>query len=166
MMCPDCGYAFPSKEKEKREHEEKAANVAILSGEVVKEDVQVTHVEYQVWAKRGAPEGAPKTVRVTYYTDDMLVSYSEWLCPEHTGYARQKFEKWWRAHAVEGIPLPSTAEEACEHAFAGLIRPTTQITVKRISGQRYPEVVDWVLGEVQPPTASEEVFDGYDDLPF
>ena len=43
--------------------------------------------------KRGAPAGHPKTLRVDYQVGFNDVA-SEWVCPEHTGYARWKFEKW------------------------------------------------------------------------
>ena len=177
MLCPECGYAFPHKEKEKREHEEHAANAAILSGEVTVEKYPVAYTDYCVWTKRNAPPGTPKTVRVTYFTSmpsmvgetplyGQTENYSEWLCPEHTGYARQKFEKWWRSHTLEGTPLPRTAEEVVEHSWAGMLRETEEITVKRVAGSRYPEITGARLGgfrETEQPVNGEEDFD---DIPF
>ena len=174
MMCPECGYEFPRPEKERREHEDRAANVGIISGEVVVEDYDVHHVDFCVWEKRGAPPDAPKTVRVSYYAD-MTLSFSEWLCPEHRGYARSKFEKWWREHAAPECPMPQTAEEACEHFFAGMVRPTRKVTVRREAGKRYPEIVGYELGELgedrQPgqdggtPDWYDEANE-FDDIPF
>ena len=147
MLCPECGYEFPRKEKEQRLHDERAANVGVISGEVVLDDFEVQHVDFCVWEKRGAPPDAPKTVRVTYYAD-MTTTFSEWLCPEHRGYARSKFERWWREHAAPECPMPRTAEEVCEHFFAGMVRPTRKITVRREAGKRYPEIVGCELGEL------------------
>ena len=112
MLCPTCGYQWPRKEPERKAHEATAARAGILSGEVTIEKFPVKHTIYQVWEKRGAPPDAPKTVRVTYDID-YLTHYSEWLCPEHTGYARRKFEKWWREHAHPDCPMPRSAEEVC-----------------------------------------------------
>ena len=171
MLCPECGYQWPRKEPERKSHEATAAKVGILSGEVTVEKFPVQHTSYQIWEKRGAPPDAPKTVRVTYDID-YLTHYSEWLCPEHTGYARRKFEKWWREHANPDCPMPRTAEEVCEHDFAGMIREVKEITVRFVSGQKYPEIAGYELGDfplVQSGQGAqgEEVSDeDWDDIPF
>ena len=171
MLCPDCGYQWPRKEPERKSHEATAAKVGILSGEVTVEKFPVQHTSYQVWEKRGAPPDAPKTVRVTYDVD-YLTHYSEWLCPEHTGYARRKFEKWWREHANPDCPMPRTADEVCEHDFAGMIREVKEITVRFVSGQKYPEITGYELGDFPLVQAGqdaqgEEVSDeDWDDISF
>ena len=172
MLCPDCGYQWPRKEPERKSHEATAAKVGILSGEVTVEKFPVQHTSYQVWEKRGAPPDAPKTVRVTYDVD-YLTHYSEWLCPEHTGYARRKFEKWWREHAHPDCPVPRTAEEVCEHEFTGMLREVKEITVRFVSGQKYPEITGCELGDFPDAGSSSagsgEEGDGYedwDDIPF
>ena len=169
MLCPTCGYQWPRKEPERKSHEAVAARTAILSGEVTTEKFPVMHTTYQVWEKRGAPPGAPKTVRVTYDID-YLTHYSEWLCPEHTGYARRKFEKWWREHAHPDCPMPQSAEEVCEHDFAGMIREVKEITVRFVSGQKYPEILGCELGEfpIMERGSGEEGGgdEDWDDIPF
>lgn len=171
MLCPDCGYQWPRKEPERKSHEATAAKVGILSGEVTVEKFPVQHTSYQVWEKRGAPPDAPKTVRVTYDVD-YLTHYSEWLCPEHTGYARRKFEKWWREHANPDCPMPRTAEEVCEHDFAGMIREVKEITVRFVSGQKYPEITGNELGDFplvqagQGAQGEEASDENWDDIPF
>ena len=173
MLCPTCGYQWPRKEPERRAHEATAARAGILSGEVTIEKFPVKHTIYQVWEKRGAPPDAPKTVRVTYDID-YLTHYSEWLCPEHTGYARRKFEKWWREHAHPDCPMPRTAEEVCEHEFAGMLREAKEITVRFVSGQKYPEITGCELGDyaidrrlAESNENGEELSDeDWDDIPF
>ena len=171
MLCPTCGYQWPRKEPERKAHEATAARAGILSGEVTTEKFPVKHTMYQVWEKRGAPPDAPKTVRVTYDID-YLTHYSEWLCPEHTGYARRKFEKWWREHAHPDCPMPRTAEEVCEHEFSGMLREVKEITVRFVSGQKYPEITGCELGEFPlvesgQNTQGEELSDeDRDDIPF
>ena len=171
MLCPTCGYQWPRKEPERKAHEATAARAGILSGEVTIEKFPVKHTIYQVWEKRGAPPDAPKTVRVTYDID-YLTHYSEWLCPEHTGYARRKFEKWWREHAHPDCPMPRTAAEVCEHEFSGMLREVKEITVRFVSGQKYPEITgcelgDFPLVESGQNTQGEELSDeDWDDIPF
>lgn len=173
MLCPECGYEFPRKDAERRSHEAQAARTAILSGEVTVETHNVSHVDYQVWEKRGAPPDAPKTVRITYYFD-MLHSVSEWLCPEHRGYARSKFERWWQEHGHHDAFTPVKAEDVCELEFMGMIREVKSVTIRRVSGEKYPEVVGYELGEFplerrigEGGISGEEGFEeDIDDLPF
>ena len=171
MLCPECGYQWPRKEPERKSHEATAAKVGILSGEVTVEKFPVQRTSYQVWEKRGAPPDAPTTVRVTYDVD-YLTHYSEWLCPEHTGYARRKFEKWWREHAHPDCPMPNTADEVCEHDFAGMIREVKEITVRFVSGEKYPEITGCELGDFplmqsgQNTLGEEATDEDWDDIPF
>ena len=171
MLCPECGYQWPRKEPERKAHDGTAARVGILSGEVTTEKFPVMHTTYQVWEKRGAPPGSPKTVRVTYEVD-YLHSFSEWLCPEHTGHARRKFEKWWREHAHPDCPPPRTAEEVCEDEFTGLLREVKEITVRFVSGEKYPEVTGCELGDFSMNTRIEQERqeggddEDWDDIPF
>ena len=169
MLCPECGFEFPRKEKEQREHEDRASNCGVISGEVTVDEYEVQHTDWQVWEKRGAAPDAPKTVRVTYFVD-MIHTFSEWLCPEHHGYARSKFDKWWNEHAHPDTGRPTSAEDVCEHFFAGMVRPVRKITVRHTAGQRYPEIVGYELGEFgedrenSPFVADDDV--DYDDIPF
>ena len=143
------------------------ADDGCLSGEVTEEEYEVKNVDYNVWLKRGAPPEAPHTVRVTYRLD-LLHSVSEWLCPEHTGYARRKFEKWWREHALPDCPMPVTAEDVCEFAFMGMLRKVEKIKVRTVSGEKYPNVIGYELGDAPANDASAESVDAddVDDIPF
>ena len=127
-------------------------------------------MDFCVWEKRGAAPDAPKTVRVTYYVD-MINSFSEWLCPEHHGYARSKFDRWWSEHAHPDCGRPTSAADVCEHFFAGMVRPVRKITVRFTAGQRYPEIVGYELGEFgegreeTPGIVNDDDID-VDDIPF
>ena len=177
MLCPDCGYQWPRKEPERKQLEATAARTGILSGEVSVEKFRVARTNYQVWEKYGAPPDAPRTVRVTYEID-YLRRYSEWLCPEHTGYARRKFEKWWREHARPECPTPATAREVCEDESAGMLREVKEITVRFVAGEKYPEITGCELGDFPAAPAEEEAapaegaqdeevaYEDWDDIPF
>ena len=183
-ICKVCGYEFPIIERERKMHEAHADNAAILSGEVSMNSYEVINTAYQVWKKRGAADDAPRTVRVTYRCkphegelgsiyDSNALYFSEWVCPEHTGYARQKFEKWWNARVASGIFKPFKAEEVCEAGFAGLLRPVMKINVKRIAGKQYPDIIGYEFGDFIDPeerrNEDEEMDAGeedWDDVPF
>ena len=143
--CPDCGHEFPPPEKEK--HATKASNAGILTGQATDTDYDVSDVYYFVHAKRGADEGHPRTMRVEYRVgfDDY---HSEWVCFEHTGYARAKAEAWWRARSAE--PVPDSAERAVELADAGALAETSVITVRSVAGEKYDRITDYQLGPIPP----------------
>ena len=104
------------------------------------------NVYYCVHEKRYADPDAPKTMRIDYEVgiNDFR---SEWVCPEHTGYARGKFEKWWKNRAALGCPIPSTAREAVALANDGLLAVPQSITVKSVAGEKFDRITKCVLGE-------------------
>jgi DNA repair protein RadD len=140
-ICPDCGYAFPPPERQK--HDAKASTAGILSGDVTTNEYLVKDVLYSVHVKRGAPPEHPKTLRVDYEIGFNWF-ISEWVCPEHTGYARWKFEKWWKTRS-DAAP-PKTAEDAAALAQEGALAVTTAITCRHVAGEQHEQVVGHVLG--------------------
>ena len=155
--CPCCGYVFP------REKDD-ASTDAVISGEAREEEFAVDNVFCCEHRKRGWREGDPVTVRIDYRVG-LLGTYSEWVCPEHTGYAREKFEKWWRRHVVQpDEPPPATAREAAWLLSEGMMRPVERIRVRTVSGRNFPEIT-CVFGEV-PSYADDPADADFDDLPF
>ena len=144
-VCPDCGYEFP--EKNQRKHEVTAPTEGILSGQVTTEELPVHEARYFVHRKKGAPEDATKTMRVDY-----RVGYhqyqSEWICFEHTGWARKTAEAWWRKRS--NALVPETAVEAVGLGNAGALCETKSITVRSIAGEEYPRIIGYKLGEKPP----------------
>jgi DNA repair protein RadD len=141
--CPQCGYEFPPPERQT--HDAKASTAAVLSGAVTTETFAVQDVFFSVHTKRGAGDDAPKSMRVDYKVGWHRFK-SEWVCFEHTGFARQKAVAWWRKRSRE--PVPATAAEAVEVAKAGGLAPTTSITVRSVSGEDYDRITDHQLGPI------------------
>jgi len=168
MTCPNCGHQFPQPEKRIR-IESEASTLGPISGEVTTETLEVTDVEYEPWTKRNAPPGAPRTVRVTYWCG-LNERYSEWICPEHTGFARMKFEKWFLARrASDDVKVPATVDDFLELEFMGMVKKTKDITLRRVTGERYPDVVASTPGDLPDNSPfREDAFDeeDFDDLPF
>ena len=143
--CPECGYVFPPKENNDK-MTQTASSAGVISGQVDYTDYEVLDVYYCVHEKRGADPDAPKTMRVDYQVGFNEFK-SEWVCPEHTGYARGKFEKWWHERAALGCPMPGSAREAVSLANEGLLAAPELITVKTIAGERFERITGWRLKE-------------------
>jgi len=144
-VCPGCGHAFPPREAK---HETAATGGAVLSdGDgATRAAERVIGTSYFVHRKRDDPAARP-TMRVEY-----RVGFNryrrEWVCFEHTGYARRKAEHWWRARSLE--PVPAGVEEAVELAEAGALAEARTITVEKKPGDAWERVVGHDLAE-RPP---------------
>ncbi len=160
--CPDCGYEFPKPER--ANHDAQASTESVLSGQVSESVYAVRDVLYSVHVKQGADESAPKTMRVDYKVGFYQFK-SEWVCFEHSGYARWKAEMWWRARSFD--PVPATAEEAVALANCGALAQTKSITVRSVAGERFDRIVDHELGE-KPEPLPREMTSRYDpdEIPF
>ena len=161
-VCPDCGYVFPPPDRQK--HDAKAVEAGILSGQVTDTEYDVQDVTYSVHTKRGAPEDAPKSMRVEYRLG-LNHWQREFICFEHDGYARQKAIAWWRRHSPD--PVPDTAERAVEIAEGGGVAHTEKITVRSVAGEKYDTIVGCKFGPMPEPVPAGE-FGPYnpDEIPF
>jgi len=140
--CPECGHEFPPPQR--RRHGSKASSEGILSGHPTFTEYTVRDVFYSVHSKRGAPQDAPKSMRVEYEIG-WQHTISEWICLEHTGYARRKAQQWWQRRTDE--PVPQTAAAAVAIAQqSGLMEPA-RITVRKITGEKFDRIVGYELPE-------------------
>ena len=144
--CPDCGYVFPARAV-KIAHT--AATLPVLSPKV--QWLPVHGVSYSRHDKLG---GRP-SLKVTYSCG--LKSYSEWVCIEHQGYARQKAAEWWRKRAP-GCPVPLTVDQAIAEAKQ-LMRPSA-ISVRpsgryvEVSGHRFDPCAHSTPASAPPATGN------------
>jgi DNA repair protein RadD len=169
-ICPECDYEFPPQKKQ--QHDAQASSAGILSGQVEDTEYKVHDTFYHYHTKRNGGPDDPPTLRVEYKVGYNYYQY-EWVCFEHTGYARNKAESWWLARSNE--PIPNTVQEAIDLAEAGALAETEQITVRSITGQKYNRIINYQLGS-KPPLldGTEEQDDGnlpeygyqHDDIPF
>ena len=99
--CPYCGHEFPPPEPKILA---KPKSDALLSSQIAPQWVDVTSVQY---FKHTKPD-APPSLRVEYRCG--LSLYREWVCLEHTGFARQKACQWWQSRA--GTSVPNDVDDA------------------------------------------------------
>lgn len=104
LVCRDCGYAWPRDEKEK--HAGHADATSSVMRTAPPKWLQVLDVEFH---HHPAKPEKPPTMRADYQCGIAL--HSEWVCPQHEGFARQKAEDWWRRMGGQ-MPVPATVKEA------------------------------------------------------
>lgn len=108
--------------------DETASTAAVLSTQAKPVWLEVNGVSYAPHKK----DDKPPSMRVSYQCG--LITHSEWVCFEHTGYARQKAETWWLRRAPG--PIPGSTAEAI--ARTPELRRTIGISVKPVG--RYTEI--------------------------
>jgi hypothetical protein len=87
---------------ERPAHESKASEAGVLSGQVTLTTHRISDVYYSVHTKRDAREGDPQTMRVDYKIG-WHECKSEWVCFEHSGFARQKAIAWWKRRSPDPV---------------------------------------------------------------
>jgi len=149
-VCPECGHQFPPPEAN---HGTRAYDGAMLSSQVVPEWWDVQDVTYQKWVK----EGKPDSIRVTYHCG-LNQRVSEWLCPDHGGYAASRYEAR-KAALFSGARTTEEAMQECQW----WAKPS-RIKVK--PDGKFHQIVQLDYKPKDPEKI--EVFAGYDDddIPF
>jgi DNA repair protein RadD len=139
-LCPGCGYEFPPPQPDLSCT---ASTSAILSSQIKPEWVTVSDVSYH----RHEKPGSPASLRVEYACG--LASHREWVCFEHTGYARQKAVQWWQKR-LPGQPVPRTVAEALN--FSSHLPVPARISV-RPQG-RYTEITGYEFAPCSAASAA------------
>lgn len=98
-----CGHKFPDLEFN---HADRAYGGAVLSSQVVAEWVDVDYVNYCRHKKVGKPD----SVKVTYGIG--MKAISEWLCPDHGGYAASRYRARMAALGATALTTDDALDEA------------------------------------------------------
>jgi len=117
--CPNCGWEIPKKEverveaeeREKKMHEAKAAELAILG----KTPDLVVVDEVDVYRHKKA--GSPDSLRVEYRCG--LSVFREWICLDHGGGAEMKARRWWAERFGSKESIAMTVDGALYDMFVG-----------------------------------------------
>ena len=137
-MCPVCSFEFPAPQLN---HAPKSYEGAVLSNQVKSEWMEVDDVSYGRWQK----EGKPDSIRVTYYCG--MTRLSEWLCPDHGGYAASRYTA---RKAALGAKADSTSRALME--CADWVKPS-RILVK--PDGKYFQIVQLDYTQKKPPAETE-----------
>jgi DNA repair protein RadD len=102
--CPSCGAEIPKEQRELFERSEsppqRKPHETTASGDPLLSNTQSRWVNVQaITLHRHVKDGAPDSVRVTYHCG--LQTVSEWICPDHPGFAGTKARDWLRNYAIK-----------------------------------------------------------------
>jgi len=154
-ICPECGFEFPAP---LLNHGSSSYSGAMLSSQVVAEWVDVDDVLYS----RHKKEGKPDSIKVTYYSG--MLSVSEWLCPDHGGYAASKYRE--RKPLLNA--LADTTTEALDEAH--FWRKPSRVMVKPSShNPKYKEITKFDYTQVErkhEKTQGDYADFSLEDIPF
>jgi len=144
-ICSSCGFIFPAPER--ADPSKESSDAAITSDQVETVTHAVQYVTYEEHIKKGSDGTHDNhfTMRVNYHLGN-ITTISEWVCPNHVGYAFTKFAKWWSERSV--CPVPDSLEQALYLAEKGALAVPESIYVKQIPGKSFPDLVGVKLGQI------------------
>lgn len=154
-VCSDCGFEFPFDERTKLNTE--ASGEAILSSQQKPVRHAVISTQY---SRHKGKDGKKDTLRVKYvtYTGD----YAQFVCIEHTGFAREKSCQWHRQR-LPNIKMPNTIDDALKLKY-----PSASDIFTKKNGKYY-EVVEVKfnkdeLEEILPPLTDFNSLAEFEDI--
>lgn len=131
-VCINCGEKFP---EAKSKLTTIASTEEVIKGELdlpVTEVFKVDHITYSEHNKAGKPAA----MKVGYHCD--LRFFSDYVCPQHEGYAARKARVWWRERGEGEAPM--TAAQMLQ--LANTLRTPTHLRVWT-NKKPYPQIMDY-----------------------
>ena len=185
--CPDCGTVLalsvlycacghewprpnpPTGPRDPNKNVEGTASKrAILSDDeppIVNEYV-VKSISYEEHRRKDATPDDPSTLQIRYEVKGEFKPLFEWVCPEHEGWARKRFVRWWKDKS--SVEPPTIAELAAKLANDGAIATPIRIKTTRKSGDRFPRI-EWIeQSEIPDPAtvkdSTEKFFSEFEEF--
>lgn len=160
MICPECGYRFPEREKDRKQENairisREAGDGILLSGEERVTEYDVQDVKYRVTESKSGFN----TVRVDYWYSNFQF-ISEWVSPENPK-AYRFFKRWWKQRS--SLEPPTSAATVVSESY-NFPRPL-RIKVTETGGEQFKrvEVLKFAKPEPIKPWMCEDCF-YYDEL--
>lgn len=147
--CPECDHEFPPPQLN---HGHKSYSGALLTSQVQNEWIEVEDVTYQKWSKQGKPD----SIRVTY--DCGLTKVSEWLCPDHGGFAASRYHARMPALKADA----KTTQDALEQCHMW-VKPS-RICVR--PDGKWHQIVQLDYTQKEKPIDDTPRYESWDEIPF
>ncbi|WP_100960995.1 DEAD/DEAH box helicase family protein [Bosea sp. FBZP-16] len=142
--CSCCGHEFDIEEKPRFEARSDTAPILSVTSA---EWLPVRSRKFRYHEKLG---GLP-SVRVEFASG--LTTYKTWLCPQHTGFAKSKADRWWRQHGGQ-TPFPSSVDEWLSRESE--LVATAEFAIKPKPRSKYFDVTDFRPANDNVPSASND----------
>lgn len=123
LQC-ECGYVFPVEGR----HNAKSESMLAIVGKTPPQVFDVIEVQYSKWSKPGKPDTMRVDYRVSKDGKEVMFGMSEWVCFDHTGYARKQADAWWVARS--NVRLPESTRDAISMATLGAVAEPSQIVAE------------------------------------
>jgi DNA repair protein RadD len=150
LECVECSLEFPVR---KTKVNDKASRLDILSSAEKPEPVQ-WQVDRVEWSEHISAKSEKKLLRVDYHGPGQQSAWhpiaTDWVCLEHSGFARQKAESWWLRHC-QGLP-PETVAEALERRAER--RPI--MAIHTVPDGKYQKITAYTFGKIRQPGEDDE----------
>ena len=153
-ICKTCGAEFPVRQTDPdRNLTSASSSSGILSSQVKEPEPIVKEfnlIEFTVEEhhKRDAEPGTPPTLQCNYKVIGPYWPKREWLCPEHGGRIRKKFDQWWRDKS--DAPPPETVAQAVVLINAGFTARPLKIRTITKPRSKFCDV-EWIEQTEIPP---------------
>jgi DNA repair protein RadD len=120
----ECGYVFPVEGR----HNPQSESMLAIVGKTPPQVFDVIEVQYSKWSKPDKPDTMRVDYRVSQNGKEAMFGLSEWVCFDHTGYARTKAESWWKYRS--NVRLPETTADAIAMATLGAVAEPWKIVAE------------------------------------
>ena len=154
LVCTCCGAVLRDPVEEARKAE--ASRAAVLSTQQAQASTvtwhEVSRISYAIHSKPDKPD----SLRVDYWVGLRVIA-SEWVCFDHTGYARQKAERWFNVRKPAGYShLPGTTGQIMEWLDGGFVLAEPSRIATRQNG-KFTEVMshEFTRAESHNPSTEE-----------
>lgn len=123
-QCPVCGHVFLPQAEISEKETPRAAHQDLIAGITHREPTAHT-VSYVRYFRHIGQSGVP-TLRVEYFAGFLRLA-SEWVCLDHSGYARQKAERWLNERMPDGFNhMPGSVDQLLEWIDSGMVLKTPE----------------------------------------
>jgi DNA repair protein RadD len=135
--CPDCGYIYPMR---KLELDLVSSQLDIIAKTARKEryDTKVLSMWFGHHQKAGKPT---PVLKVSYKTPNKIIS--EYVCFEHSGYARDKAVVWWNK-MISGESLRKSPPKTVDEAMFRQLEVNQPDLIKVDYSGKFPNIVNHI----------------------
>lgn len=166
--CPECGEKLPIYASEcyscgaslVSNKNQQFADTAEVLDDGTPKWFDVCAISYQ---RHLSKNSGLASMRVSYHVDFQEYPISEYVCIEHSGFARSNAQQWWKKHHIHD--MPATVDEGLELVHYASFPKPKRIECKR-DGKFYKVINREIDRDNPPPVWSQPPKMVNDDMPF